>query len=93
MATTLDLRAQDGSSAGTVTLDDAIFGIEPNMAVLRRDEAEAQIQKHEQRSRAAERSPTDKRAPAELVKDRFEPPSSPVAELCTDPNRVAIAKK
>ena len=34
MVTTLDLRAQDGSSAGTVTLDEAIFGIEPNMAVL-----------------------------------------------------------
>ena len=34
MATTLDLRTQDGSTAGTVTLDDTIFGIEPNMAVL-----------------------------------------------------------
>lgn len=34
MATTLELRTQDGSSAGTVTLDDTIFGIEPNMAVL-----------------------------------------------------------
>lgn len=34
MATTLDLRTQDGGTAGTVTLDDAIFGIEPNMAVL-----------------------------------------------------------
>ena len=34
MATTLDLRPQDGGTAGTVTLDDAVFGIEPNMAVL-----------------------------------------------------------
>ncbi len=34
MATTLDLRTQDGRTAGTVTLDDAVFGIEPNMAVL-----------------------------------------------------------
>lgn len=34
MTTTLDLRTQDGSTAGTVTLDDTIFGIEPNMAVL-----------------------------------------------------------
>jgi len=34
MATTLDLRTQDGGTSGTVTLDDAIFGIEPNMAVL-----------------------------------------------------------
>ena len=34
MATTLDLRTQDGSTAGTITLDDTIFGIEPNMAVL-----------------------------------------------------------
>ena len=34
MATTLELRTQDGSSAGTITLDDTIFGIEPNMAVL-----------------------------------------------------------
>ena len=34
MAATLELRTQDGSSAGTVTLDDTIFGIEPNMAVL-----------------------------------------------------------
>ena len=34
MATTLDLRTQDGGTAGTVTLDDAVFGIEPNMAVL-----------------------------------------------------------
>lgn len=34
MAATLELRTQDGSSAGTITLDDTIFGIEPNMAVL-----------------------------------------------------------
>ncbi len=34
MATTLDLRTQDGGTAGSVTLDDAVFGIEPNMAVL-----------------------------------------------------------
>ena len=34
MATTLDLRTQDGGTAGTVTHDDAVFGIEPNMAVL-----------------------------------------------------------
>ena len=34
MATTFDLRTQDGGTAGTVTLDDAVFGIEPNMAVL-----------------------------------------------------------
>jgi len=34
MATTLDLRTQDGGTAGTVTLDDAVFGIEPNLAVL-----------------------------------------------------------
>ncbi|MBM45417.1 MAG: 50S ribosomal protein L4 [Acidimicrobiaceae bacterium] len=34
MATTLDLRTQDGGTSGTVTLDEAIFGIEPNMAVL-----------------------------------------------------------
>jgi large subunit ribosomal protein L4 len=34
MATTLDVRTQDGGTAGSVTLDDDIFGIEPNMAVL-----------------------------------------------------------
>jgi|TARA_B100001146_G_C16073784_1_gene387620 large subunit ribosomal protein L4 len=34
MAATLELRTQDGSTAGTITLDDTIFGIEPNMAVL-----------------------------------------------------------
>ena len=34
MATSLDVRTQDGGTAGTVTLDDAVFGIEPNMAVL-----------------------------------------------------------
>ena len=34
MATTLDLRTQDGGTAGTVPLDDAVFGIEPNLAVL-----------------------------------------------------------
>ena len=34
MATTLDLRTQDGGTSGTVTLDETIFGIEPNMAVL-----------------------------------------------------------
>ena len=34
MATTLDVRTQDGGTAGSVTLDDHIFGIEPNMAVL-----------------------------------------------------------
>lgn len=32
--TTLDLRTQDGGTAGTITLDDEIFGIEPNLAVL-----------------------------------------------------------
>lgn len=34
MTTTLDLRTQDGGTAGSVTLDDDVFGIEPNMAVL-----------------------------------------------------------
>tara|TARA_Y100000768_G_scaffold388737_1_gene386664 strand:- start:1130 stop:1747 length:618 start_codon:yes stop_codon:yes gene_type:complete len=34
MTTTLDLRTQDGGTSGTITLDEAIFGIEPNMAVL-----------------------------------------------------------
>ncbi|MDG2112409.1 MAG: 50S ribosomal protein L4 [Actinomycetota bacterium] len=34
MATTLDVRTQDGGTAGSVTLDDDVFGIEPNMAVL-----------------------------------------------------------
>ena len=34
MATTLDVRTQSGGTAGSVTLDDEIFGIEPNMAVL-----------------------------------------------------------
>ncbi len=34
MATTLDVRTQDGGTNGSVTLDDDIFGIEPNMAVL-----------------------------------------------------------
>ena len=34
MATTLDLRTQEGGTSGTVTLDETIFGIEPNMAVL-----------------------------------------------------------
>ena len=34
MATTLDLRTQDGGTSGTVTPDETIFGIEPNMAVL-----------------------------------------------------------
>ena len=33
MATTLDLRTQDGGTEGTGTLEDAVFGIEPNMAV------------------------------------------------------------
>ena len=34
MTSTLDLRTQDGSTAGTVNLADTIFGIEPNLAVL-----------------------------------------------------------
>ena len=34
MTSTLDLRRQDGSTAGTVKLDDSIFWIEPNLAVL-----------------------------------------------------------
>ena len=34
MTSTLDLRTQDSSTAGTVNLDDTIFGIEPNLAVL-----------------------------------------------------------
>ena len=34
MTLTLDLRTPDGGTAGTVELDEAIFGIEPNMAAL-----------------------------------------------------------
>lgn len=34
MATTLDVRTQSGGTAGSVTLDDDVFGIEPNLAVL-----------------------------------------------------------
>ncbi|MDP7067272.1 MAG: 50S ribosomal protein L4 [Acidimicrobiales bacterium] len=34
MTTTLDLRTQDGGTAGTVTLDNELFGIEPNLSVL-----------------------------------------------------------
>ena len=34
MATTLDLRTQDGGTAGSVTLDDAVFGIEPNLSLI-----------------------------------------------------------
>lgn len=34
MTLTLDVRTPDGGSAGTVELDEAIFGIEPNMAAL-----------------------------------------------------------
>ena len=34
MATTLDVRTQSGGTNGSVTLDDDIFGIEPNLDVL-----------------------------------------------------------
>ena len=34
MARTVDVRTVDGSVTGTVTLDDAVFGIEPNIAVM-----------------------------------------------------------
>ncbi len=34
MTTTVDLKTQDGSTAGSVTLDAELFGIEPNLAVL-----------------------------------------------------------
>ena len=34
MATTIDLKTQDGGTAGSVTLDAELFGIEPNLAVL-----------------------------------------------------------
>jgi large subunit ribosomal protein L4 len=34
MAYRVDLRAVDGAAAGTVELDDAVFGIEPNISVL-----------------------------------------------------------
>ena len=34
MATTIDVRTQSGGTSGTVTLDEAIFGIEPNVGVL-----------------------------------------------------------
>src|SRR5947209_6611328 len=30
----VDIRKQDGGAAGSVELDDALFGIEPNLAVL-----------------------------------------------------------
>jgi large subunit ribosomal protein L4 len=32
--TTVDLRRADGSSAGTVALDDAVFGVQPNVPLL-----------------------------------------------------------
>src|SRR3954465_11910897 len=31
---TVDLRTKDGGTAGTIELDDAIFGIEPNVSVM-----------------------------------------------------------
>ena len=34
MTATIDLKTQDGGTAGTVTLDAELFGIEPNLAVL-----------------------------------------------------------
>ena len=34
MTTTVDLKTQDGGTAGSVVLDAEIFGIEPNLAVL-----------------------------------------------------------
>ncbi len=34
MATTLDIRTTDGGSSGSVTLDEELFGIEPNIPVL-----------------------------------------------------------
>lgn len=34
MTTTVDLKTQDGGTAGSVTLDAEFFGIEPNLAVL-----------------------------------------------------------
>ena len=34
MTTTVDLKTQDGVTAGSVTLDAELFGIEPNLAVL-----------------------------------------------------------
>ncbi len=34
MTTTVDLKTQDGGTAGSVTLDAELFGIEPNLAVL-----------------------------------------------------------
>ncbi|HEC09142.1 MAG TPA: 50S ribosomal protein L4 [Acidimicrobiales bacterium] len=34
MSTTIDIRTQDGGKAGTVTLEESLFGIEPNTSVL-----------------------------------------------------------
>ncbi len=34
MTTTVDLKTQDGGTAGSVTLDAELFGIEPNLAVI-----------------------------------------------------------
>ena len=34
MTATVDLKTQEGGTAGTVTLDAELFGIEPNLAVL-----------------------------------------------------------
>ncbi len=34
MSTTVDIRTQDGGTAGTVTLEESLFGIEPNTSVL-----------------------------------------------------------
>ena len=34
MTTTVDLKTQDGGTAGSVTLDAEFFGVEPNLAVL-----------------------------------------------------------
>ena len=101
MATTLDLRTQDGGTAGTVTLDDAVFGIEPNMAVLHQVVTAQLAAKRSGSANTKTRaevkgggaSHTDKRAPAELDKDQFAPRSSQVAELFMGRSREASAKK
>ena len=101
MATTIDLKTQDGGTAGSVTLDAELFGIEPNLAVLHQV-VTAQLAARRSGSAntklalkfvAVAPSPTDKKELVEQGRDQSALRNSPAAVLCMALNHAVIEKK
>ena len=79
-----------GAEVGTVELNDAIFGIEPNEAVVhevvKNHLANCRQGTQSALTPAAARSPGARRAPATPVRAAPGLPSGPTAALCSPPS-------